>query len=240
MGVGPLLYKRVDASLQLVSNAVLTPATSRVVCVLPRGAEVDGAGQNGVSTITVKAGHGVATGQKFMVGTDTAKFFTAGTTTATTIPLSTGTVTVTDGDAIVNLGADTGTTSPNFDDATVPIYSRASTTTALSPSTVTSNSTTAKYEYWSTERLVWEVVLLSGAPDIIVRDAELERVEEVVDVREVSAGPTAPTTSDRVRLYMRNENLIYQYYNGTTSYYHYLPLDKYAVSWSAVSGTEPS
>ena len=237
MPVGPILYKRNESITQTVTNSTHAPVT-RTVVVCKRGAEVDGT-QSSVSTITVKSGHGVATGDKFMIGTDITKFFTAGTTTATTIPLSTGTVSVTDADAVVNLGNDTGTTSPNFNQTSVPIYSRASTTTALNPSTVTSSSTTGTYTYWSTERQVWEVILTSGTPTDIIRDLELDRVEEVIDIREVSAGPTIASTADRVRVYMKDNNLVYQFYDGATNRYKWLPLDVATISWSAAT-TEPS
>lgn len=235
MAVGTkLAFKRLGA-LDTVSNSVLTPAISRPVRVLPRGAQVNGS-QSATSAVTVWPGHGITTGAKVMVALDPARYFTAGTVTATSIPVASGTVTVTDGEALVNLGADTGLTSPNYDDATVPIYSSADTTTALTPSGVTSNGSTGKYEYWSTERFVWELVLLAGVPNTLIRDIELMRVEEVLSLAEVAAGPaTAPAQSAAVHIYLKGDKLILKFNDAGTTRYKSLDLTGTGVTW--VHGT---
>ena len=238
MPVGPILYKRNESITQTVTNSTYAPVT-RTVVVCKRGAEVDGT-QNDVDSITVKSGHGFAAADNLMISTDNSAMYEVESVTATTIVLvGTQAVDVTDGAALVNLGNDTGSATPNFDGTSVPIYSRASTTTALNLSTVTSSSTTGTYTYWSTERQVWEVILTSGTPTDIIRDLELDRVEEVIDIREVSAGPTIASTADRVRVYMKDNNLVYQFYDGATNRYKWLPLDVATISWSAAT-TEPS
>lgn len=238
MGVGSkLLYKRTGA-LDVVTGSVLAPATSRIVCVLPRGAQVDG-NQSGVSAITVHAGHGIITGQKFMVGTDVTKFYTSGTVTATSIPLASGIVTVVDGDAVVNLGADTGTTSPNFDDATTPLYISIDVATPTTPSRVTSNATTGKYEYWSTKRVVWEVVLVCGAPDLVVRDVGLGGLESILALQEVAGGASGtPSASDIVEQYLKGDKLIWRFNDAGTVRYKFLNLAGAGAALSDMT-TEP-
>jgi hypothetical protein len=176
-----------------------------------------------------------------MVGTNTTKFYAAGTVTATSTGTlgSSATATVTDGDILVNLGNDGGSPSPNFDGSTVPVYSSMDSTTALAASEVTSNATTGKYEYWSTERLVWELTLVAGAPDTIVRDIELSRAEEVILLKEVAAGPTtALASSTEAQIYLKGDKLILRFNDAGTQRFKYLDLTTTGVTW-VHSLTEP-
>ena len=87
---------------------------SYTVTAYENGAVANGA-QSGVSTVTVHAGHGVAAADKIMVGVDESTFRLVDSVTSTTIVLDSGTLDVDDDELIVNLGPDTGSTSPNYD-----------------------------------------------------------------------------------------------------------------------------
>jgi hypothetical protein len=225
MGVAATPFYHRQGAVDVLSGSNLTPGASRTVVVLPRGAVVNGA-QSNVAAITVRPGHNIVSGQKFMVGTDEAKFYTAGlSVTTTSIPLASGTATVSDGDVLLNLGNDSGTTSPNYDTTTTPIYANFANSSALTPSTRTTSSA-GKYEYWSTEMFVWELVLDgNGDPDTIIRDIALARLEDVLKFVTIAAGPTGtPVSSSEAQIYLKGTKLVVRFNDGGTIRYRYMEL----------------
>lgn len=151
------LFYRKSTVLKANSSDSTRPdfASSYTVTVYPPGAFADGA-QSGVSAVTVHAGHGVTASDKILVGG--TNFYDVDSVTATTITVSSGTVTVTDGQVIVNLGADGGSSAPDWDGSTVDIFSAPDEGgSAISNSSV-STSATGEYEYWTTTPYIWELV----------------------------------------------------------------------------------
>ncbi len=222
----PLMKRRTN-HLRTSADAV---ASSRKVQICKPGGQVDG-DQSTTATITVHSGHGVATGDKFMVGTDESKFFTAGTITETTIPLATGTVSVTDGDLIVNLGSDTGTTAPEYDDTDVPVYADLDDTSALSNSQRTTDSN-GEYEYFTTDERVWELVLdSSDAAGTIFTGAALTPVQKVLELEEVPYSPDDPTQDTKVNIYLKGDKFIISFDHGGTMKYRSLDLTSTDATW---------
>ena len=110
------------------------------VQVLEGGAQVT-SGSSG-TTITVRAGHGFAAGDKVMRGTDTTTFSATNvvdSVTSTTVVMHSA-YTVAAGDMLVNLGVDSSTgATPNYDGAGLTVYttlfrSRSSRRTSSCPS----------------------------------------------------------------------------------------------------------
>lgn len=157
------------------------------VTAYENGAVANGA-QSSVSTVTVHTGHGFAANDYFIVGTDTTTFKKVGSVTATTLVLDSGTVSVADDDLLLNLGTDTGTTSPNYDGSGVATYSDGAGSTANSNSRVTCNSE-GWYGYWHDSVEVWE----------LVRDGDGTPVMVVPDTTYGVTGPASATNNAVVR-----------------------------------------
>ena len=135
-----------------------------------------GAVANGTTTgfaplaVTVHDGHGIVAAEKVMIGITTTKFYVVNSVTATTIVLA-GATSVLDGSLILNLGADTGTTAPNYDGSSAAIYSDSAGSSAISNSRVTTDAQ-GGYAYWVNRSAVWELIRdSSGTPVEIVPDA---------------------------------------------------------------------
>jgi hypothetical protein len=152
------------SAVQVVSNSLLGPAASYRVTVLPVGGQANGASSS--SPITVHAGHGVAAGDKIVVisgGALVANSFRAvsGTPGATSIAYSGGNIAISDGDYIVTLGPDGGTTTPSYDESTVLIYTDmagdGAAITVPAKATVVTN-TQGEYDYWVSVKTVWELI----------------------------------------------------------------------------------
>ena len=155
------------------SNTIFDGSTpSRVslgsgsVVVLPPGG-IASASSSG-DTITLYSGHGFSSGDKFMVGTDVGTFSGLYTVTVSGNSLTsdpTGAAfNIGTGDRIINLGTDTGTSTPNFDGSTVTIYSTPDTTTEIEDSTIIASGE-GFYEYWHAGLSLWELILDgSGEP----------------------------------------------------------------------------
>ena len=132
------------------------------VQALEVGAQVTSASSG--TTITVRAGHGFAVGDKFMKGTDVTSY--SGTleitsVTATTLSFAVIgpvlTYSVAEGDLLVNLGADTGTSEPNYDGAGLTIYTDMDYSNVASRNTVLTDQY-GRYRYWHKGIARWELV----------------------------------------------------------------------------------
>lgn len=155
-----LAYRR--ESVARLLGSVLAPGASYTVTAYPAGAQVSG-NQSG-TTITVRAGHYIPYGGTDVVAIRpgspativSGTFQAASSATATTVVFPSS-VTVVDGDLIVPLGSDTGTSTPLWDGSAALIYTDMNSGSAISSSRVTCN-TSGEYEYWSLRRAVWEIV----------------------------------------------------------------------------------
>ena len=127
------------------------------VQALEVGAQVTSASSG--TTVTVRAGHGFAAGDKYMNGTDVTTFsgtLTVQSITSTTLVLSSA-YAVSEGDLLVNLGADTGTSEPNYDGAGLTIYTDMDYSNAASRNTVLTDQY-GRYRYWHKGIARWELV----------------------------------------------------------------------------------
>ena len=116
-------------------------ASGYSVQALEVGAQV-ASGSSG-TTITVRAGHGFAAGDKYMKSLDVLTY--SGTNTVQSVTSTTVVVqaaySVSAGDLLINLGPDTGTASPNYDGNGVTVYTDMDYTTTATKATVTTGST---------------------------------------------------------------------------------------------------
>lgn len=155
-----LAYRR--ESVARLLGSVLAPGASYTVTAYPAGAQVSG-NQSG-TTITVRAGHYIPYGGTDVVAIRpgspativSGTFQLASSATATTVVFPSS-VTVVDGDLIVPLGSDTGTTTPLWDGSAAEIYTDMAGGSSITSSRVTANAS-GEYEYWSLRRAVWEIV----------------------------------------------------------------------------------
>lgn len=176
--------------------------------ILPVGGQVNGT-QAGANVITLFPGHGFRPGDKIMFKINEAKFFAltdlATEVTDTTVRLALGaTVDVTDGDIAINMGNDTGVSAPAHDSTTVPIYSSVDNASASTPSRVTSNATTGAYKYWTTEKVVWELVLnAANTSASITRHIQCEQTVDYVE-EEITLSTSGLTTDSAQNLLPAN------------------------------------
>ena len=128
------------------------------VQVLEGGAQVT-SGSSG-TTITVRAGHGFAAGDKVMRGTDTTTFSATNvvdSVTSTTVEMH-SLYTVAAGDMLVNLGVDSSTgATPNYDGAGLTVYTTQDYTATATNNTVTTDSY-GRYRYYHKGIVRWELV----------------------------------------------------------------------------------
>jgi hypothetical protein len=157
------LHRRNNTILKVNSSDSTRPdfGASYDVTAYSFGAVANGA-QAATGTVTVHDGHGFVANEFFIVGTDSTTFKKVASVTTTTLVLDSGTVTVADDDVLLNLGTDTGTTSPNYDGSTVTVYTDSAGSTSVSNSRVTANAR-GQYGYWVNRSTVWELVRDSSA-----------------------------------------------------------------------------
>ena len=112
------------------------------------------------NTVAVRAGHGFAAADKFIVGTSTAQYKVVLSVTSTQLTLSVGTtVTVSAGDLLVNPGQDTGTSTPSYVQsvAGLTVYTDMDYSTVATNNTVQTDAN-GKYRYYHKGINTWELV----------------------------------------------------------------------------------
>lgn len=149
-----MLYHRHN---DILVNSGGSPAwgASYTVTVYSVGARANASSSD--TTVPVDAGHSFTVGDKiynYNEGTFSGAL-TAVTATQLTAP---GNFSVSSGDLLVNVGADTGTTSPNWDGSNTPIFSDPDGSTAVSNSRVTADSL-GNYTYsYKGDGAAWELI----------------------------------------------------------------------------------
>ena len=119
-----LLTHRSNTVFATASDGKFIAGAGTVVVLPPGGIASQDSNSN---SITLYTGHGFVGGEKLMVGVGEASFtglYTVDSVAGDVITLGTGAVVnVVTGDRIINLGDDSGVSSPNYDGSTVLIYS---------------------------------------------------------------------------------------------------------------------
>lgn len=153
-------------TLLVSTNSAPAWGASYTVTAYEPGAQV--ASDSTGTTVTVRAGHGFEAGDKFIVGTDTSKFVTVSVAGATSLTV-TPAVTVSTNDYLTNLGADTGSTGPNYDASGRAIYQDMGLAgTAITQSRVTADAQ-GVYSYWYDDGLeIWELVRNTNGTPVAV------------------------------------------------------------------------
>jgi polygalacturonase len=153
------------------------------VQVLEIGAQVT-SGSSG-TTITVRAGHGFAAGDKVMRGTDVTTFSATNvvaSVTSTTVVMNSA-YTVAAGDLLVNLAVDSSTAAtPNYDGAGLTVYTTMDYTATATNNTVTTDAN-GRYRYYHRGIARWELVrtgstLISLYTDTVAASASVINVKD--------------------------------------------------------------
>jgi hypothetical protein len=132
------------------------PRTGYTVTVYPVGAEASATSSD--TTVPVYAGHSFRNSDKVLKNPGTDDTYGTVTTAAAQQLTMSGSFSVADGDQLVNLGADTGSSSPAYDASPVSIYSDPAATNAISNSRVTTDSS-GKYSYYTRgDGKCWELI----------------------------------------------------------------------------------
>lgn len=161
------------------------------------GAQVTTGGTT--NTPQVRTGHGFAAGDKFIVGTSTSQFKTVLSVTATQLTLTGAeTVTVAAGDILINLAADTGSSTPNYNGNGLAVYTDMAYASQATNNTVTTDAT-GNYRYFYNNIPIWELVRTSlGVPIAYYLDTGVSGI----------GGPTSSTDNAVARFDGTNGQLI--------------------------------
>lgn len=149
----------------------------------------------------VYEGHGFKAGDKFIVtntaGTNFAslRYSTVSSVLQNEITISTAAISVTEGELLVNLDADTGGGSPNYDASPIEIFEAVYDfkTYSTFPTAVTQASLTlssaGRYRYWTADQRIWELIRDGEeAPVLLLPDVMPDtEVQRVLDVRQFGA-----------------------------------------------------
>jgi len=128
------------------------------------GAQVTAASSG--TTATVAAGHGFAANDKFINGTDVTQYRKVTAVTSTTLTLS-ASISLAEGDLLVNLAHDTGTIAPNYDGTGLTIYTDMDYSNTATDNTVLTDQY-GKYRYYHKGVGIWELVRDSSSSPIAV------------------------------------------------------------------------
>ncbi len=166
--------------------------SSYYVTAYETGAQV--ASGSASTTATVRAGHGFAANDKFLVWTGTsaslATYNTVTAVTSTTLTITAASLSA--GDLLINLGPDTGIIAPLFDGSGAAIYTDMDYSNLATSSTVQTDAN-GKYRYYHKGIARWELVRSSAtAPFALYTDtgAASSAVINVKDWGAVGDGTT--------------------------------------------------
>jgi hypothetical protein len=189
--------------LDKVTGTRWEPALNYTVLVTEVGAVA--ASSSSGTDITVDAGHGFAAGDKFLKNPGSDNTFSGADTVqslpdATTIRMGQN-HSISAGDVLINLAADTGTATPRYDAVGSTIYSDMDIGTTIASSLITVGSVNADYEYWySSGSSLWE--LYRGSDGIPVGHSKEPAESPLTEVSRDTSLPTVGTTS---RLFVLNQ-----------------------------------
>jgi hypothetical protein len=119
------------------------------------------------ATVTVRAGHGFAAGDKYMKSLDVTTYsgtLTVQSVTATTVVLGASpSWSLSSGDLLINLGGDTSTAAtPNYDGNGLAVYTDMAYGSQATNNTVTTDSN-GRYRYYHRGVAIWELVRSGSA-----------------------------------------------------------------------------
>ena len=167
------MLRRQSNVFKVATDADLQPSVSYTVTAYATGGVVFSSPIpfSGSYYITMYPGHGFVPNDRFMVSIDPTSYGVIINvngdilTATTTNPPSVG-------DALVNLGNDTGATSPNYDGSTIVVYTTPDTDQPITESRVTTNDD-GEYDYYHDGTVaLWELVRdANGLPVAIIQDA---------------------------------------------------------------------
>lgn len=182
----PAVHHRRDAVFPVLNGNLVRGVGYSVSVYSPGGTVTSAVG----TTINLLPGHAFKAGQKFITsdGLTFSGSASVSSATATSIVMSSGTWTSLAANTILaNLGADTGTSTPNYNGSPINIYSTMDGSgTAVTNSVVTTNSD-GEYEYWTDAGEVWEIVRTGTTIFDIVRGVILSIGSRTVDVTKFGA-----------------------------------------------------
>jgi hypothetical protein len=117
------------------------------------------------TAIELRTGHGFAIGDKLIVGIDASRYRTVIDATATAIAVDHA-VPVSEGDILLNLGADTGLEAPAYDGSTIAIYDSMDGASPPIRDSRVATDASGGYRYWKADGVaVWELLRSSqGVP----------------------------------------------------------------------------
>jgi len=167
-------------TISVINGSYVSPGNGYFVNAYAPGAIASGASDAPIGATTVLnlfTGHGVVAGDYVMKGIDTTKVALVDSVTATTITIHNITITAVKDDVFINLGPDTGGTTPTYIQTSprVVIYSTPDTTTAVPNSILTCDSG-GDYGYWyAVDAQIWELVRnTAGTPiDYIIQNSNV-------------------------------------------------------------------
>jgi hypothetical protein len=135
---------------------------------------------------------------KVLFGTDVTTYREVSQSSVSGIVVSSA-ITAADGTRIVDLGADTGTTSPNYDASPITVYSDPELVDTATDATLTTSSL-GEYEYWVDEQIVTELVRNSaGTISEVIQDVREPYHPYIYNVEDYGAKGDG-TTDDTVAL----------------------------------------
>ena len=173
------------------SNGAPAWGAGYTVTAYPTGARVVSVS---TVTITVDAGHSFAAGDKFLASPGSSNTY-SGTdevqsVTATTIVMGEDWSSLSTGDLLVNLGADGGTTTPNYNASGKTIYAESDGGGTVSESRVTCDAYGNYDYYYLAGGAIWELIRDSSGAVVSVIDGYAGGVPFYSQ----DAEPTAPAS----------------------------------------------
>lgn len=148
------------------------------------GAQVAAASSG--TTATVRSRHGFAADDKLINGTDVTQYRRVISVTTTTLLLDSS-ISLAEGDLLVNLADDSGTTAPNYDGSGLSVYTDMDFSNVASNNTVLTDSY-GRYCYYHNGIARWELVRDSaGTPVAVYSDTGVSSASNATSVKDFGA-----------------------------------------------------